>query len=153
MSIGASVSFKVVILGDGSAVASRLTQVLDDHALRFTYVDSLCLSDTVKFSDSAAWIELLNAEKATVVVNLQFPTTDQQAEQFVVVGLCALHRMFHEQACQDVEDSELEEADIEDKATSIQTPTKLHQIERDIPTCTTSNVLKQGKNRCFNRTI
>ena len=73
-------SFKIVILGDENAVANRLTQVLDDLPLRFTYVDKLCLVDPVRFSDVTAWLELLHSEQATIVINLLFPTTCDQAD-------------------------------------------------------------------------
>ena len=80
-------SFKIVILGDGSAIANRLTQILSDQPLLFSYVDGMCLSEPAKFSLASAWTDFLVREQATIVVNLQFPVTEEEAEVSLPIAL------------------------------------------------------------------
>lgn len=80
-------SFKIVILGNGSAIASRLTQVLKDQPLLFSYVDDMCLAEPAKFALASAWTDFLIQEQATIVVNLQFPVTEEEAETSLPIAL------------------------------------------------------------------
>lgn len=80
-------SFKIVILGSGSAIANRLTQILGDQPLLFSYVDSMCLSEPAKFSLVSAWTDFLTEEQATIVVNLQFPVTEEEASASLPIAL------------------------------------------------------------------
>lgn len=80
-------SFKIVILGDGSTVASRLTQILSGQPLVFSYVDDMCLAEPTKFALASAWADFLIQEQATIVVNLQFPVTKEEADKSLPIAL------------------------------------------------------------------
>lgn len=80
-------SFKIVILGNGSAIANRLTQILNDQPLLFSYADEMCLADPVKFALASAWTDFLIQEQATIVVNLQFPVTKEEADMCLPIAL------------------------------------------------------------------
>lgn len=80
-------SFKIVILGDGSAIANRLTQILSDQPLLFLYVDNMCLADPAKFSLASAWTDFLTQEQVTIAVNLQFPVTEKETDVSLPIAL------------------------------------------------------------------